>query len=207
MFKRVENKVITIPQITVSEISFTLIGMSPLIIHAWSAKARKAMLDKQTGAPINKKEHKDPFQDFVDCLYWITKRPAKVTPEIIKKATFGLPARMIKQALVNACRFVENFPMTKAKGCLYVQGELLPIKGSVPISREDMVRLDNGSMDIRFRPEFYPWEVNCTVTAPTNVVTAESVINLMSVAGQYSGLGEWRPERGGSYGRFKVKHR
>jgi hypothetical protein len=68
-----------------------------------------------------------------------------------------------------------------------------------------MVRLETGTSDIRFRPEFKDWSLKVSVVAPTNIITAESVVNLLSVAGQYSGLGEWRPERGGSFGRFTVK--
>jgi hypothetical protein len=37
-----------------------------------------------------------------------------------------------------------------------------------------------------------------------NVMSAEQILNLFSTAGFAVGVGEWRPERDGQFGRFHV---
>ena len=46
-----------------------LVGDTPLITHAWSEKARREMLGKQTKATKGGKEARDPEADFVNSLY------------------------------------------------------------------------------------------------------------------------------------------
>jgi hypothetical protein len=43
-----------------------------------------------------------------------------------------------------------------------------------------------------------------TIKFNTSAISAEQVANLLNVAGFGVGIGEWRPERNGSYGRFHV---
>src|SRR5215831_3095190 len=50
-----------------------LIGDTPLIVHAWSLKAKMEMLKKQAGATQLAKEKRDPEQDFLDSLYEMGK--------------------------------------------------------------------------------------------------------------------------------------
>ena len=42
-----ETEVITIPAIDIRTATITIKGDSPLIVHKWSEKAKKMMLDKQ----------------------------------------------------------------------------------------------------------------------------------------------------------------
>ena len=56
-----------------------IVGDSPLIVHNWSEKAKKEMLDAQTGKNKTKKKPcKMPFDDFARALYWITDMPTEV---------------------------------------------------------------------------------------------------------------------------------
>ena len=61
--------IIEIPPIVIKTMIITLVGDSSLIVHKWSEKAKKQMLDKQMGAAVQKKAPKDPEQDFRDSLY------------------------------------------------------------------------------------------------------------------------------------------
>ena len=38
---------IQLPPLNIQAVQFTLVGDSPLIVHAWSEKAKRQMLDKQ----------------------------------------------------------------------------------------------------------------------------------------------------------------
>ena len=73
-----------------------------------------------------------------------------------------------------------------------------------PIMREDIVRVGAGSTDLRYRPEFAEWAMVLTLEYDSKALTQEAILNLIDRAGVGVGLGEWRPEKGGEYGRFEV---
>ena len=65
-------------------------------------------------------------------------------------------------------------------------------------------RVGMGTADIRYRPEFRDWKIPVSIKFNANAVSAEQIANLLNTAGFAIGIGEWRPERNGSYGRFHV---
>jgi hypothetical protein len=194
---------IEIPKIDVRQAQIRLVGDSPLISHAWSEKAKKQMLDKQMKKAKTAKEAKDPHGDYVDSLYWLSAKPAKPSEKDIAKAKFGFPCVAFKAAAVGACRFSEGIKMTEARGAFHVVGEFAEIHGS-PRMREDMVRVGMGTADIRYRGEFAQWGVDLTVSYNGAALSLEQIVNLFNIAGFGVGIGEWRPEKDGSYGRFHV---
>jgi hypothetical protein len=182
---------ITVPTLNLQLMHIRIVGDSPLICHAWSGKAKKAMLDKQMKRGKQKKEAKDPEADFEESLY------------PMPGGGYGFPAVAFKSAMVGACRFAEGVKMTEARGAFHIIGEIIPIEGEAT-PREDMVRVGMGTADIRYRGEFKQWSAILPIQFNANVVSAEQIINLLTLAGFGVGVGEWRPERNGSYGRFHV---
>ena len=93
-----------------------------------------------------------------------------------------------------------------ANGAFHIAEEFVEIQGS-PEMREDMVRLAGiGSpADLRYRGEFKQWRAVIEVQYNKAAISAEQVINLFSVGGFATGVGEHRPEKGGVNGRFHVK--
>ena len=76
-----------IPAIEISTFELTLVGDSPLIVHAWSEKAKKEILDKQMKVAKTKvRSIRNPAADFIDSLYWLTKKPAEPTMEAFYQA-------------------------------------------------------------------------------------------------------------------------
>jgi hypothetical protein len=171
--------------------SITLIGDSPLICHAWSDKAKKMMLDKQMKRAVTTKEAKDPEQDFRDSLY---RMPG---------GKFGFPSVAFKAAAVSACRFTDGVKMTAARGAFHIYGEMVEIHGE-PTPREDMVRVGMGVADLRYRGEFKTWRATVVMRFNEAALSPEQIVNLFNTAGFGVGVGEWRPERDGSYGMFHV---
>ena len=84
-----------------------VVGDSPLIMHAWSAKAKREMLEKQIGATkTSAREKKVPLEDFVSSMYWLTPMPTEFTEEAVGEslegARFGFPVTAFKQAALSA---------------------------------------------------------------------------------------------------------
>lgn len=190
--KNAERDAIEVPQITVERMSIPIIGDSPLITHKWSEKAKKEMLDKQMKVAKTAKEAKDPQRDFEESIYY--------HPE----GGFGFPSVAFKNAAVSACRFTDGTKMTVARGAFHVEGEFVKIEDSEPTMREDMVRIGMGTADIRYRAEFKNWKANVVVTFNNKVLSRSQIVNLFNLAGFGVGVGEWRPEKDGQFGRFHV---
>lgn len=181
---------IELPALRIQRVGFLLVGDSPLIVHAWSEKAKRQMLDKQMKRATHAKEAKDPEADYQACFYR--------TPS----GSYGFPAIGVKAAMVAACRFV-NMKMTEARGAFHIDCEMLEVIGD-PSPREDMVKVGMGTADIRYRPEFKTWRIPVEIKFNANAISAEQLANLANTAGFSIGIGEWRPERNGQYGRFHV---
>ena len=61
---------------------------------------------------------------------------------------------------------------------------------------------------VRVRPRFDDWEISGSVTVMDDMITVDVLRNVLSFAGQYAGLGDWRasaPKSPGPFGRFEAK--
>jgi hypothetical protein len=181
---------IELPALRIEQAAFMLIGDSPLIVHAWSEKAKKAMLDKQMKKATQAKAAKDPEADYEACFYRTVD------------GAYAFPAIGVKAAMISACRFAD-MKMTAARGAFHIDQELLTVIGD-PRPREDMVRVGMGTADIRYRPEFPDWRIPVMLKFNSAIISPEQLANLLNIAGFGVGIGEWRPERNGSYGRFHI---
>jgi len=184
--------VVTLPPLKIETMAVTLIGDTPLIVHRWSEKAKKQMLDKQMKKASHGKEAKDPEKDFRESLY------------VLPDGGYGFPIIGFKAAAVTACTSIGGLTKVAARQAFHVEGEYAVIEGGEPTMREDMVRVGMGTADIRYRGEFRNWWTTITVKFNGNVMSAEQILNLFSTAGFAVGVGEWRPERDGQFGRFHV---
>lgn len=187
-----KETVITLPALNIQFLKLRLVGDSPLICHAWSEKAKREMLDKQMKKAKQAKEAKDPDADFRASLY--------PHPD----GGYGFPAVAFKAAAVDACSSIEGVTKVEARGAFHIIGDMVKINGD-PTPREDMVRVGMGTADIRYRGEFREWAAEITLRYNANVLSAEQIANLFNTAGFAVGIGEWRPQRDGSFGMFHVE--
>lgn len=195
--------IINIPQVRIQRLTIKIIGDAPLVSHAWSEKAKQMMRDTQMKKAKRGKEAKDPWADFCGSLYWISEKPENPTQEDVDNAVFGMPAIGFKRSAVDACSHVDGVTKVEARGAFHINGEYVQIQGT-PKMREDMVRVGMGSADLRYRGEFWPWSATFELRYNENVLSAEQVINLFNTAGFALGIGEYRPQRNGSWGLFHV---
>ena len=185
------QKTFEIPELELAVATVRIIGDSSYISHAWDPKIQEMMEAKQQGKAANKKAPKDPEHDYLASMY----RTADGEP--------GIPALAFKCAAVTACTSIGNMTKVAARQCFHMAGDILPIIGE-PERRTDTVRLNGKTGDIRYRAEFKAWEVDVDVIFNKSVITAEKLVHLLNTAGFAVGVGEWRPERNGSFGRFHV---
>jgi hypothetical protein len=58
---------------------------------------------------------------------------------------------------------------------------------------------------LRSRPMFAPWAVRLHVEIDTDFVTPNHILELLNIAGKVAGVGDFRPQRKGTFGRFKAE--
>jgi len=177
-------------------IKFTIKGTSPLIQHKWAEKARREMREKHAGKKSKVREARNPEQEFMDACY------------LTDHGEFGIPLMAFKNALISAAHKdigIEKKLVRKAFFLTCSDSNLVaPIDCSEPVMREDQVRVGAGSADLRYRPEFREWSCEINAEIDGQLLTMDDIANLVNRAGFGVGIGEWRPEKNGEYGRFEI---
>lgn len=211
-----KEELITIKAQNIKTVPIKIVGESPLISHAWSEKAKRMMLEKQTKATkTSSKEIRDPFAEFIDSMYWITEKPEKKTKAtfdaaVKKGAKFGFPVGAIKMA-GNAAAYrggwVKN--QMQLRGTYFLRteyGDLAEIKYKSLECREDMVRIGMGSADLRYRAQFNEWYMEMILEFNDGgEYTLDQIVNVINAGGFGVGIGEWRPEKDGNFGRYHIE--
>ena len=210
-----KTEVIEIRPIEVKKVTVRVVGDTPLIMHAWSEKAKRMMLEAQMGiAKGKKKEVKNPADDFIRSMYWLTPMPEDGTMESFEEAIengarFGFPVTAFKQAAISAAyRMGWAKDKMSMRGAFYIDSDengMIEIHSDTPEMREDMVKVGMGTADIRYRGEFKNWYADLTISYNANgQYSLENIVNIINAGGYVCGVGEWRPERDGQNGMFHV---
>ena len=213
--KKANTEVIEIRPIEIKKVTIRIVGDTPLIMHAWSEKAKRMMLEAQMGiAKGKKKDAKNPVDDFIRSMYWLTPMPEDGTMEsfeeaIANGARFGFPVTAFKQAAISAAyRMGWAKDKMSMRGAFFIDGDengMIEIHSDTPEMREDMVKVGMGTADIRYRGEFKNWYAALTISYNANgQYSLENIVNIINAGGYVCGVGEWRPERDGQNGMFHV---
>ncbi|MEV0616079.1 hypothetical protein AB0I81_22390 [Nonomuraea sp. NPDC050404] len=192
--KKSDDAIVQIDRIAAETISVPIVGTTPLIVHRFSEKAKRQMLDAMQGRKTPK-EPKNPEAEYEAAYYRL------------KDGSPGFPSIAFKAATIGGARFYSGVTMTALKQFLFFGGDdgraLTRIDGEAQL-REDVVTVGRGGTDLRYRPEFREWSALLEVTYVTSALTRGSVLSLIDAGGMGVGVGEWRPERDGDFGTFKI---
>ena len=216
-----KTEIVEIKPIEMNTVEVTIQGDTPLIMHAWSEKAKRMMLETQQGkAKGKKKEFKNPVDDFIQSMYWLTEKPdtdglseeecEQAFDNAIKNgAKFGFPITAFKQAAISAAyRMGWSKDKMSLRGVFFIEtdyGDMVEIKSDVPQMREDMVKIGMGTADIRYRGQFNNWSATFRLKYNVNgQYSLENILNIINAGGVVCGVGEWRPEKDGQFGTYHI---
>tara|TARA_R110002020_G_scaffold110945_6_gene256256 strand:+ start:4117 stop:4743 length:627 start_codon:yes stop_codon:yes gene_type:complete len=174
-------------------------GLTGLICHNFSEKARKQIADDQSKSAKKPRGARDPDSEYEASFYHLSD------------GTYGFPCSGFKKAAIRASKMVDGISMTDARQMFFVLPDDRDTTGidCVRISgtaskRTDVVRLKNGSADLRYRPELLNWSATLRITYDNGLISPDQIASLFYRAGYSVGVGDWRPERDGDFGRFTI---
>lgn len=205
-----ETPAISLKRIDRSVALVEIEGTAPLLVHQWSEKAKRMMLDAQQGRK-NPKTAKDPKQDFLDSMYRFEGTDRSVTSPL---SSHGVPTMAFKAATVKGGgrAFGKAVKMTELRQSLIFVPDGLGDDGlqltrlavdDEPTLREDMVRVGMGTADLRYRAEYRKWNTTLRVEFMPGLIDLNSIVALIDAGGS-NGVGEWRPEKNGAFGTYRV---
>jgi len=182
----------------IKTIEVSVRGISPLIVHRFSEKAKKQIEDKQQGvAKTRKHEQRNPEQDFNEARH--------VSPQ----GWDGFPVAGFKAAMIRGAKMI-GLVMKDAQMSFFILPDchltqLIKINDA-PQMRTDMVRVGIDSADVRYRPEYHQWWSTLRIEYNQGMISEGQIKQMISAAGYGCGIGEMRPEKGKfSFGRFEIK--
>ena len=186
-----------------------LVGDTPLIVHAWSEKAKMEMLGKQVGSVRVSRDKRDPKSDFINSLY------------AMEEGVYGFPITAIKKAVWSCAHKDRGIARTDVQSSLWLDAQMVRVRpahpravcdlplvriyGSDPEMREDMVRIGSGlkkTANLSYRAQFTVWAIRVTGSTNPQIVSVETLMFLFHQAGPAIGIGDWRNEKGGWAGAF-----
>jgi len=193
----IEAAQVKIKPIKKRKFQITIKGVSPLVMHAWSEKA-KAMV-RMTPQERKKlpKVERTPEQTAHECAYRMDD------------GSFGLPIDAFKKAITEAAHVDDGVPKKLIRQALFIvapdKSNNVPLSYvDEPVVTEDKVTVGRGQTDLRYRLYFHDWQATYTCEIDTSKLNIQDVVTLVDRAGFGVGIGDWRPQRDGDKGRFEL---
>lgn len=187
----------------------TIRGTAPLIQHNGAAgldtrspaNLEKAAIARKRGT--NRTEADEIRLRELECQtsLWLDGSGAPTVPEAALRAVIETGARKLKQG-----------PQVR-EGLIVERVERFDYDTSMGTTAEELGRTAQFTVGVvvqrnrvlRTRAKFDDWAITFTVEADDELVDKEQLAHWLDIGGRRIGLGDWRPEKSGHYGRFETK--
>lgn len=190
---------IIIDKFKVGQCTIPIVGDSPLIYNAMSAKAKHELLfpRKKTKADREQNMKHDPISEFQNSMY---RRKKDGPTRLI------FPASAFKAAICNAALEIPGATKAQMGRLIWVVGNSVDVYG-IPKLLMSVVRSSgiDRTPDIRTRAILPQWCCQVKVQFVANTLNETNVVKLFATAGIVIGIGDFRQEKGkGNSGQFHI---
>lgn len=184
-------KQLVIAQPTILSVALEVEGTADLIQNRFSQKSVEQMLRKHMGISVQR-ESKKPREVLEDATVYNVDGKVSMPPTTFKMAMLGAASQL------------KGLKKTELRMALFIQGNSIPVTYREMVPRMDIARTSGiGRVpDVRFRPSFQDWKARMVIQF-TDTLTVQTVVDLLNRAGN-GGVGEWRPQKNGTFGTFRV---
>jgi len=200
--KEKKDEQISILALKRGKATFHIIGTTPLLMNRFSEKAKQQLLappPRKNAAERSATLKHDPIAEYRASVY-LNRDPNR-------KARVHAPSEWFKSALANAALDIPGAAKAKLERLVQVSPQI-DLFGT-PRLHFGMVRSAdmNRTPDVRCRAVFSEWACSFDVSYIATLIKANDISNLVAAAGEIVGCGDWRPQKGGTYGQFRIAER
>jgi hypothetical protein len=179
-------------------IKVTIEGVSPLLCNRFHEGAQASV---ESGTSLNLRGSKGTPREQAEPKLYLDSNGKPV-----------LPGTNLMAAITEAGKYVKagKSKLTTQRSSLIPAGiavleiELPLTPGKWEVDSRAVVIPSTGGRIMAHRPRFDKWAVACTVEVDHTMFDEKLVRELLDIAGGKIGVGDFRPQRKGPFGRFKV---
>lgn len=124
---------------------------------------------------------------------------------------FYIPSDHIKGSMIGGGALVKSKVGNSKKsmknivaGMFFIQEERLRLPKEYVIDKRSAVNRNIKARVITIRPKWEKWSVKFTLLVDNDTITENTIKEIIENAGNYIGIGSFRPTNNGSFGRFKL---
>lgn len=193
-----KEKTIEIPEPKIERILVNIRGTAPLLCDRYGS-ATMAKLEEREANPSKAKLKvaRDPESEYLGSFYVISEKNGKPT-------VYGFPAAGVKKSVVSAAQRFAGGTGTVLYGAINIPLDLIPLDSPGPTMRRDPRAIGGKRSSIIYRSEFTEWAMEIPVIFDAEILDDKQVFNLFAHAGLKVGIGNWRPEKKGTFGTWTV---
>jgi hypothetical protein len=177
-----------------------IIGLSPLLHNRLADKARRHLV--LPPLKLNTKQRElhlkhDPVAEF-------RSSPHRLR-DVNAPTLCAVPGAAFRQAIARAAIDLGG-KKAEVGRLVFVEEFLVPVYGTPLLSAMIVKNAGmNRTPDVRFRALMQRWCARFTLSFVTPNLTPTTLVNLLSGAGEFIGVGDGRPEKGAlTFGRFRI---
>jgi hypothetical protein len=124
---------------------------------------------------------------------------------------FFIPSEHLIGAMINAGSLVKAKVGNSKKsmknivaGMFSIEEEKIYIPNNFEIDKRSAVNRNIKARVITIRPKWSQWSAEFTLLVDNDTITEETIKNIIQFAGDYVGIGSFRPQCNGRFGRFSL---
>jgi hypothetical protein len=208
MAKKSDESTLLIRELSRGYGSFPIIGTTPLIFNRMTEEAMKELLypaPKKRSGSSEKLKH-DPRSEYAASMFTADDCDQPPVIEGLPATHIVMPGSALKKAVCRSALDHPDVKKTEIERLVSVPDDFVPIWG-VPQLMIKIVRCGGFTKtpDTRTRAILKKWATVVRYEWVAPILSASSIANLLNLAGQNVGIGDWRQEKGaGSFGSFRV---
>jgi hypothetical protein len=191
---------IEIMELKVGIVRCNILGTSPMIMHRFPLKAWQELL--YPGGPKNRAEKAtnlkhDPVAEFRDVVY---RNRDDSTPALLH-----VPSGAFSRGMADAALDIPGATKSQITRLTKVITPHINLFG-IPKLYMAMVRSSDMARtpDVRTRAIFPRWACTVDVQFVSTLTKEGQIVNLLAAAGLIIGLGDWRSQKGGVHGGYRI---
>ncbi len=200
MAKKGVEQALDIQELKRDSVKLHIVGTTPMLMHRFSKKAQRELLfpsGRKNAAEKAESLKHDPLNEFREAVY--------LNRDSSRPAAVHIPSNAFSTAMASAALDIPG--ATKAQIMRLVSVDTMQIDlFGIPKMAMHMVRSSdmNRTPDVRTRPCFEEWACEVEIGFVTTMLKPAQIANLVAAAGMIVGIGDWRPQKGGLFGKFRI---